>query len=510
MRFMLLKNGILFAACTFLYLAARTCAGETDALEFTVSGDAAYEFFVGMSPPLHRGDWVAFERDGGKIVATIMEAEGEGEERKIVIAVQEHDAKGKESEGGTQEVLLSEVTRKRADRHDHFVVAPRQVKVKGTTRLAASVKGFRDGVLDNEFTISPEVPLGEVIRHYNGPEVPLADFGWGEALFRPEDMHLSFERMAEKIGAALPEPVEGEWTEYAVPTGMATGEFEKFHFTVGVSGIDGNLTTSMYGVDKEGNSYRMDRLATAGIGTHFGKELLTPVDFFTVSPESITLKGVKTPALAMNAFRDGVLVGRFHFSAALPFPWLAKATIFRTPEIVTMEVTDWGREEMGEYTRRERETTVDEAIGQVVDASLAKAAVGDWALYELLNGKKIRHELVEINNEGDWPYYVNLIQELDAAGNVLNSEKKRNVRDEIVNGYILRGDVRSDRYEILREEREVKGAKMPVLSVTGYEEDKPRYRIELSEDVPATELIGLVIFDLSPEPFMRLVDYGRP
>ena len=504
-----------FCANLFLFLTAgaflalpwfSAFGGEGE--ELTVSGEAAREFLLGMAPPVHRGDWAAFEADGRRTVAKVAEVEGTGSERKLVIDVEDLDGDGKATARERQEVILSEFVREFVAAHDRFAVSERTVTVKGEPITGAAITGFSNGQAKSEYALSAEVPLGEIVRNRHGSAMALIDFGWGDEAFRPEDLRLTFAGAARRVGDALPSPSDGEWCEYVL-SGWDLGMIVKHHVTLGKNGREsGGHIVSTYGLDGEGRFHSLYRETVPRTQFPYGLEFFEKTPYYTVAPEIVSVDGEKKTGLSMKFYRRGIFMGRFHFSDDIPFPWLVSAFLPSESEGVVLRLSGHGREESPEIADREAMATVHEAIGEVVDKALAKAAVGDWALYSILDGGTLRYELVDIQGEGDQRRYTDRMETFDPDGKLTNTETKSNSAREIANGFILSADVRSDRFELERGETTIDGKTLPVLSVTGYEEDRPRYRVDISEDVPAAEFVNLFVFDISEEPFYRLMEFG--
>lgn len=262
-------------------------------------------------------------------------------------------------------------------------------------------------------------------------------------------------------------------------------------------------------MDPEGRFYSLYRESIASMQAQFGPDFFSIKPYYLVSPESVSVKGEQRNGVSLKIYSRGTFLGRFHFSRDIPFPWLVSAFLITDDGGKALRLTGYGWEEFQEMVDREARATVDDAVTEIVNKALEKAAIGDWALYELLDGTKVRYELVEINRDGDRPRYTDLIQTFDPRGKLLEEERKSNFAYEIANGFVLRGDVTADRFELTRGETTSNGMTMPVLSLTGYADDEPRYRVDLSEDVPAGVFVNLVIFDLSEEPLYHLIDFGR-
>lgn len=200
MRTLLVTIPVLLLILSFPLASA--FGAETE--EWTVSGESAYEFFLGMAPPVHRGDWAAFEMAEGKTRATVIETEGVGTERRLIIASEDQAGDGRVLDKDRRDEVLSQAVRDMVERHEYFVASPRKVTVKGETIDAVSVKAFSGDQMEAEFTISPEVPFGEVIRHHGDSESVLVDFGWGDETYRPEDDCLEYGEAVKRVGAFLP------------------------------------------------------------------------------------------------------------------------------------------------------------------------------------------------------------------------------------------------------------------------------------------------------------------
>lgn len=494
----------LFGVCS----VSPTFSGEMEAVK--LSGDAAYEFFMGMTPPLNRGDWAAFEQDGRKSTATITETDGEGAEKRLTIEIQNLDDAGNPADSETRSIVPSEAIRAMVDKHDYLIISPVTASIKDKSIQAAQIRGFRDDKPESEFTISVETPLGEIARRHGDSEATLIDFGWGDEAYDPMAIRLSFAEAYERIAATLPEPNAGEWCEYFAPD-IGEGIINRYRIVCGVDGRDGGRMLSKYGIpDEDGHPIEMGRLTVDETREEYGESVFNNMGYFTISNEVVSVKGEKKAVMTLNAFNRGLCGARIRLSAELPYPWLAEAVLIAEEgDWSGLRLVDWGWESPEDIGSREHRAMAEDAIAEVVDAGLDQAAIGDWALYEKLDGGKVRYELVEILAGSRLPRYMNLIREFDAAGAIIKEERKTNTRDEILNGYILSGDVRADRLDLSRSETTIMGESIPVLSKTGFQEDKPVYRVDLSSRVPATQLVNLVVFPFSPEPFWKLTEFGK-
>lgn len=493
-----------------MHITLAAFSGEAE--EKRYPPESIREFLLGMSPPMNRGDWAAFQGNGRKTVASIVESAGEGSRQRLVVEIREYGADGEPAGVETRERIVSDAAAAIADRHEYFTIAPVTATIKGEPVRAALLRGFRDDRAEAEYTISSEVPLGEIVRHdANGSEATLVDYGWGDEAFHPAQTRLPFAQAAERIAAALPEPGEGEWGEYFAP-GMPGNAVKRYHIACGVDGRTGGRILSLYAVpDEDGHPVAFARMTTAEAREYYGEPLLREgAEYCTITRDTILAKGEEKPVLSLNAFNKGLFGARILFSAELPCPWLADvALVAEEGEWSGLRLLDWGWRESEDIEARERRTTVADAIGEVVDAGLATAAAGDWALYENSNGGRTRYEHVAVRSDWHLPRYVNLIRHFDASGKIAGEEEKVNTRDEIVDGFILGGDAWADRFTIARSEATVMGETLAILSITGFREEKPVYRIDLSGQAPAAQLVNLVLFEFSPEPILKLVEFGK-
>lgn len=510
MAFFFLKTFALFALLLAIHSGFAAFSGEPEEMRY--SPETTREFLIGMRPPMNRGDWAAYQGDGRKTVATIVDAAGADSRKRIVVEIREYNAEGNVADVETQEIIVADAAQTIVNGHDSFSIVPVTATVKGEQIRAALLRGFRDNKTASEFTIAAEVPLGDLVRHYaDGSKAELSDYGWGDEAYRPSQDRLSFAQAAERVAAALPEPAQGEWCEYFAPGFGGEDAVKQYLAVCGVDGRNDGKMLSLYGIAEEGG-YPIggNRLTPEEVREQYGEGFFGNLEHFTISRETILVKGEEKAVLTMNAFNQGLCGARLHFSAELPYPWLAGAVFLVEPEEWNgLRLLDWGWKATEDIEDRERYFTVKDAIGEAVDAGLEKAAVGDWARYETLDGGTIRYELVEIRTDWILPRYVILNQEFDASGKMIREEKSTNSRDEIVNGYILGGDVRADSYVISRSETTIMGESIPVLSVTGIKEGEPAYRLDLSGRVFATQLVGMTIFPFSTEPFWKLAEYGR-
>lgn len=502
----------MFCLCFLLGFFSVWTAPAEDSQKFEISGEIAGEFFRGMSPSAAAGDWAEYERPGQRMVKTIIGIESEGLEERRIVETRLFNAKGQLVDTSRIEETNDAAIRHLVGTYDSFSVESVPLDMAGKGVDAAAVTAFHDGEKAAEWILSRDIPLGLAALPDDGGEAKLVGFGWGDASFVPENERLSYKRLAEMLGHALPEPKVGEWSEFSTPS-MADGELWKFRLSVELNDLGDGLAVSQWDIGEYvGRPRHLERTAMNEILQDIAGSVERKTDYFTLARETAVLKGERKSVLAVQLFRHGLLAGRLRFSAELPFPWLANAFFFvESPAMRVVRLLDWGWEEPKEYGQLKSEEAARAAIADTMDAQLASAKVGDWALYRKLDGGSVKYTLVEIGRDSSTGRlrYVDDIQETDQFGEVIRTERKGNTREEIINGSMLNGDVRSDTYVVARGETTVKGVMMPTVSVTGSRKGEAQYRIEFSAAVPSTGFVSLTLFIASEEPFWRLIDFGR-
>lgn len=277
---------VLFSLVSFFPCVPATSA---EIEEWTGFGDDAYEFLLGMIPPAHRGDWIAFESMGRDYVVTATRVEGVGAEQRLTVVIEEHDDDGKVIDRREREIIPSQTAREMVDGHDRFVVSPNAATVKDKAAKGALVKTFISGEMKKEFIISPDVPFGGMRQFADGGDAVLVDFGWGDG-YRTEDARLTFRQAADRVADALPASLEGEWCEY-VSSGWDAGIIEKYHVTQGKSGIEGGeRLVSIYGVDGNGWPHSFNRDTITATQSEYGEGFFDKPPYYAVSPECVSVK----------------------------------------------------------------------------------------------------------------------------------------------------------------------------------------------------------------------------
>lgn len=505
-----MKTIVLLALCFILVAHCSYTALSGEPEETRLSGEAAYEFFAGMLPPLKPGDWVKFRRDEGRIVETVLENAESGSEKRMVVETRTYDSEGNLSGVETRETVLPDSIRERVAKHEYFIMSFAAATIKDESISAVLVRGFQGGALTYEATLSSKMPLGIIALNKDGSTAKLVDYGWGDAAFVPGQDHLSIDEAFERIARALPEPNPGEWCEYFAPD-MGENFTRRFLIVCGVDGRDGGRMLSRY-ILPDGESHFLPggRLTKAEAREEYGYAPFGGVEYFTLTEEVVAVKGETKPVLTLNIFNKGFCGARLRFSPELPYPWLAGAVfIVEEGQWSGARLVDWGWKPTEDFAWREHRATVDDAVAGIVDSGLEQTAVGDWALYETLDGGTIRHEVVDVQTERGSLRYTNMIREFDAAGTLVTEARRTNSRDQIVDFALPSGDFKADGFVMSTTETTVMGESIPVLSITGFQGDTPAFRMHFSSRVPATQVANMVLYSVSPDPVWKLMEFGK-
>ena len=501
-----LKTMVLFVFC-FLFVT-HCFSGEPE--EARLSGETAYELFAGMLPPVSQGDWAEFRSDSKRIVKTVIESAELNSHKTMVIETRMYDSEGELSGVEARELVLPDSIREMIEKHEYFLVSPAMVTIKDQTINAELVRGFQGGVQTRQMIISSEIPLGVAALDEAGSTETLFDYGWGDATYSPRQDRLSFDEAFERIASTLPEPNPGEWCEYYAP-GMDENFVKRFRIVCGVDGRDGGRMLSRYtAADGESHFLPWDRLTKAETREEYGETMFGKMEYFTITREIVSVKGETKPVMTLNMFIKDFCGVRLRFSPELPYPWLAGAVfIVEEGGWSGARLVDWGWKPPEDIERLERRATVDDAIAAIVDIGLEQTAIGDWALYETLDGGTIRYGMVDIQTEEGALRYTDLVEEFDVSGKLVKKERRTNTREQIINFYLPSGDFDADSFALNETETTVMGESISVLSITGFQEGTPVYRVDCSSQIPCTQFVNVILHSISPDPVWKLVEFGR-